>query len=226
MKKTMIVSIASLIFLTLCSLVGWLFRFAPSKDAVLFVVLGLVICAVSGFFLFLFKKHAVMYWIAYFLNAFALGLCIRGWYIFRNYDNPLWLMLLISFIATLYLWVFYLFLRIPFFNQHYIAFTILYMLISIICYVLVIVLTKTTYVSTYGWYMMIEIAFVFALSIEAEDRLEIFQHTVLSTYSVLVVAILMLIIMLAGDSADFSFDGSIFDSFSSSKKKKRTKRIK
>lgn len=102
------------------------------------------------------------------------------------------------------------------------------MLISIICYVLVIVLTKTTYVSTYGWYMMIEIAFVFALSIEAEDRLEIFQHTVLSTYSVLVVAILMLIIMLAGDSADFSFDGSIFDSFSSSssKKKKRTKRIK
>ena len=155
------------------------------------------------------------------INAFALGLCIRGWYIYRGFDNPLWVMLLISLISTFYLWVFYLLLFVPIFNRNYTAFTIIFMILSIIAYVLVVIFTKTTFVSTYGWYMIIEIAFIFALSIDYYDNEELFKGVVISTYSVIVVAILMLLIMLNGDGIDLSFDGFGVSDLSSPREKRR-----
>lgn len=208
MKKISLVSIASLIFLSLCSLVGWAFRYVSFNDAVAYVIIGLVICVLSGIILFVLrKKGSIFYLIFYLINAFALGLCIRGWYIYRGFDNPLWMMLLISLISTLYLWVFYLLLFVPLFNRHYTAFTIIFMILSVIAYVLVVIFTKTTFVSTYGWYMIIEIAFIFALSIKNDDNKQLFKYVVISTYSVIVVAIFMLLIMSSGDGIDLSFDG-------------------
>jgi len=225
MKKIALVSIASLIFLTICSFVGWVFRFVQFHDATAYVVIGLGICLISGIFMVILRKHSfIIYPILYFVNAFALGLCIRGWYIFRGYDNPIWMMLLISLASSLYLLVFYAFLLIRAFNQHYTAFTITFMLISIIIYALLIAFTKTTYLSTYGWYMIMEIAFIFALSIKNHNNKELFQYIVISTYSVIIVAILMLIIIAGGDGIDFSFDGLGSGSLSSPKKKKIKKR--
>lgn len=222
MKKISLVSIASLIFLSLCSLVGWAFRYVSFNDAVAYVVIGLVICVLSGIILFVLrKKSSIIYLIFYLINAFALGLCIRGWYIYRGFDNPLWMMLLISLISTLYLWVFYLLLFVPIFNINYTAFTIIFMILSIIVYVLVVIFTKTTFVSTYGWYMIIEIAFIFALSIKNDDNKQLFKYVVISTYSVIVVAIFMLLIMLSGDGIDLSFDGIGVSDLSSSREKRR-----
>lgn len=225
MKKITLVSIASFIFLAICSFVGWVFRFASLRDATAYVVIGLGVCLISGILMIILRRKSfIIYPILYLVNAFALGLCIRGWYIFRGYDNPIWMMLLISLASSLYLLVFYAFLSIPVFNQHYTAFTILFMLISIIIYVLLIVFTKTTYLSTYGWYMIIEIGFIFALSIDNQNNKELFQYVAMSTYSVIVVAILMLIIMAGGDGIDLSFDGLGSGSLSSPRKKKIRKR--
>lgn len=222
MKKISLVSLASLIFLSLCSLVGWAFRYVSFNDAAAYVVIGLVICLISGIILFVLrKKSSIFYLISYLINAFALGLCIRGWYIYRGFDNPLWVMLLISLISTFYLWVFYLLLFVPIFNRNYTAFTIIFMILSIIAYVLVVIFTKTTFVSTYGWYMIIEIAFIFALSIDYYDNEELFKGVVISTYSVIVVAILMLLIMLSGDGIDLSFDGFGVSDLSSPREKRR-----
>lgn len=222
MKKISLVSIASLIFLSLCSLVGWAFRYVSFNDAVAYVVIGLVICLISGIILFVLrKKSSIFYLISYLLNAFGLGLCIRGWYIYRGFDNPLWVMLLISLISTFYLWVFYLLLFVPIFNRNYTAFTIIFMILSIIAYVLVVIFTKTTFVSTYGWYMIIEIAFIFALSIKNDDNKQLFKYVVISTYSVIVVAILMLLIMSSGDGIDLSFDGFGVSDLSSPREKRR-----
>ena len=89
MKKITIVSIASLIFLSICSFVGWVFRFVSFNDPVAFVVIGIVICLISGILLYILrKKGLIVYLIFYLINAFALGLFIRGWYIFRGFDNP------------------------------------------------------------------------------------------------------------------------------------------
>lgn len=221
MKKITLVSIASFTFLAICSFVGWVFRFASLRDATAYVLIGLGTCLISGILMIILRRKSfIIYPILYLVNAFALGLCIRGWYIFRGFDNPIWMMLLISLASSLYLLVFYAFLSIPVFNQHYIVFTILFMLISIIVYVLLIIFTKTTYLSTYGWYMIIEIGFIFALIIDNQNNKELFQYMVMSTYSVIVVAILMLIIMVGGDGIDFSFDGLGTSSLSSPKKKK------
>lgn len=62
MKKISLVSIASLIFLSLCSLVGWVFRYVPFNDAAAYVVIGLVICLISGIILFVLRKK-VQYFI-------------------------------------------------------------------------------------------------------------------------------------------------------------------
>ncbi len=95
------------------------------------------------------------------------------------------------------------------------------MILSIISYVLVVIFTKTTFVSTYGWYMIIEIAFIFALGIDYYDNEELFKGIVISTYSVIVVAILMLLIMLSGDGIDLSFDGFGVSDLSSPREKRR-----
>ena len=79
MKKIATISIISLIFLTICSFVGWIFRFVPLADPVAFVVIGVVICLISGILLYILrKKGLIVYLIFYLINAFALGLCIRG----------------------------------------------------------------------------------------------------------------------------------------------------
>ena len=220
MKKITIVSIASLIFLSICSFVGWVFRFVSFNDPVAFVVIGIVICLISGILLYILrKKGLIVYLIFYLINAFALGLRIRGWYIFRGFDNSIWVMLLISLISSLYLLVFYLFLLIPFFNENYTAFAIIFMILSIIAYIIVIATTKTTYISTYGWYMIIEIAFLFAISVKSENNQELFKYAVISTYSVLVVGIIMLLIMLSGDGFDVPLDGFGGGDLSSPRKK-------
>ena len=93
------------------------------------------------------------------------------------------------------------------------------MILSIIAYIIVIATTKTTYISTYGWYMIIEIAFLFAISVKSENNQELFKYAVISTYSVLVVGIIMLLIMLSGDGLDVPLDGFGGGDLSSPRKK-------
>ena len=62
--------------------------------------------------------------------------------------------------------------------------------------------TKTTYVSTFGYYVIIEIAFIFAMCKNQNKMQKLFKDIVLSTYSIFVVAIIIAIIMLGADSID------------------------
>ena len=80
---------------------------------------------------------------------------------------------------------------------------ILYVIISAVIYFIVVAKAETTYVSTFGYYMIIELAFIFAMSLEVNSREELIRNLALSTYSVFIVAIIaavfIIIAALGGD---------------------------
>ena len=62
--------------------------------------------------------------------------------------------------------------------------------------------TKTSFVSTFGYYMIIEAAFILALCDSSNNYLELFRNITLSSYSVFIVAIIIALLML---ETDFDF---------------------
>ncbi|MBQ7307993.1 MAG: hypothetical protein IJW82_05640, partial [Clostridia bacterium] len=134
----------------------------------------------------------------------------RAWYVFRVFNNSLLTMILVSLTCNLYLWIFYLLAKIPFLKNHFYWTFWVYLLASIIAYVLVVCYTKTTYVSTFGYYMIIQIAFMFALCSECKTIFDLIRNITLSTYSVFVVIVIILLLLLSEDS-DFDLSGFEFD---------------
>src|SRR5690554_3492366 len=163
MKKTTLVSIFSFIFLMLSSLFSYLFKNVNFGVVWLSLVLGVFLMAISGLIAFVNKKSFKANIICFILNSIALGLYIRTWYNFRNFDNSLITITLVSLACVVYLWIFFGALHIPFLNKHYGIFLVIYILISIVVYITLIFVSKTTYLSTFGYYMIVQIAFIFSL---------------------------------------------------------------
>jgi hypothetical protein len=152
------------------------------------------------------KKTIGLNILCFMLSAIALGFCIRAWYIFRNFDNSLLTIFLVSLACVIYLWIFYILAHIPLFEKYFTAFFWIYFIISFIAYFLIMAFTKTTYISTFGYYMLIEMAFIFALCAESENANELVRSLTLSSYSVYIVAVIILICMYGGGDG-FSIDG-------------------
>ena len=206
MKKISLVSLISMIFLFASSICAYYLRYMNIASQWFYVVVGVVILFISGILAFAIKKSKVINVICMLMCSIALGFLIRGWYIFRGFDNALWVMLLVSFTCVIYLWIFYLLLYIPFFDKHYVAFTIIFIIVSLITYIIVVACSKTTYISTFGYYMIVEIAFIVGLCMKSRTYSELIRNMVLCSYSVFIVAIIIVLLMLAGDGADFDFD--------------------
>lgn len=209
MKKITLVSLISILFLSLSSIVAYLLRYISLDSPWLYIVLGVLILFGSGVLAFLLKKYKFSNILCLLLSSIALGFLIRSWYIFREFDNPLWMMLLVSFSCAIYLWIFYLLLYIPFFEKHYGVFTIIFLVLSFLGYLLVIGFTETTFVSTFGFYMIVEIAFIIGLCMKSKTYSQLMRNMVLCSYSIFIVAIIIVILMLAGDGADFDFSFDI-----------------
>ena len=202
MKKITFISLISFLFLSLCSLFENLFRFIPFENAWTPLLIGVGILFLSGSISACIKKNVVGNCICFLINSIALGLCIRAWYVFRNFDNEWWVMLLVSLACVLYLLIFYFSLYIPFLEKHINVYIWIFLLLSLAAYITVVCFSETTYVSTFGYYMIIEIAFIFAMCLYQETSKDLFRDVVISTYSVLIVAIIIALIMLGADSLD------------------------
>lgn len=209
MKRLGIVSLASLAFLLVCSAFAYFMRYVPLSDPWWYLVIGLLLLAVSGVAALLGRRFFAFNAVCFLVSAVALGACIRAWYIFRGFDNPLWLMVLVSVFATLYLTLFFLISRIPIFARHSATFVILFLVFSLAAYITVVFTTKTTYVSTFGYYMLIELAFVIAVYTEPATGRDLLRTLALSTFSVFGVIVfiaVMLLIALAGGDCDLDGD--------------------
>jgi len=210
MKKTTLVSIFSFIFLMLSSLFAYLFKNTNFGSEWISLLLGLFIMGVSGVIAFVNKKSFVSNIVCFLLNSIALGLYIRTWYNFRNFNNSLLIITLVSLSCLVYLWVFFVALYIPSLSKHYGIFLIVYVIVSFILYFVLIIVSKTTYLSTFGFYMIIQISFIISLDRKSFSINGLFRNVLISSYSIVIVAIIIAVIMLSGDGSglDLSFGGA------------------
>ena len=206
MKKITVVSIVSILFLCLSSLVGYFLRYLDTDSAWLMLGIGVGIGIISASCAGILKKYKFTNYLCLILSSIALGFMIRAWYIYRGFDNKWWVMILTSISCAIYLWVYYLLLHIPCFKNHSTGFTIIFVIISLIAYLFIMGFTKTTFVSTFGYYMIIEIGFIFALIKDSNSNVKLLRNMVMSSYAIFIVAFIIFIILLAGDGADFDFD--------------------
>ena len=191
----------------ICSIVAYCLRFTDFNNKVYLLVTGVGILVFSGILFAITHKIFVFRIICFIFNAVALGFCIRCWYVFRGFDNPLWLMLLVSLACLVYLLVFYALLYIPTIEKHFKIYIWIMLAITVIIYFILVCAVKTTFLSTFGYYLIIEFAFIFAMCADADAISELLFNITVSTYSVFIVAIIIAICMFAGDGFDLPIDG-------------------
>jgi len=213
MKKITVVSLASLLFLLLCSGVARFTRGLLTEQLTALII-GVLILAVSGILALIAKERIWLNAVCFGLSSVAMGVLIRAWYLNRGFDNSVLTMAIVSLLAVAYLWLFFALSRIPLFRRSrraYVIFALVYAALSGMGYLAVMLSTKTTYVSTFGYYMIIELAFIFAMSLEVEGGRQLLRNLTLSTYSVFAVALgvaaAVLFALVCGDGADCDCDG-------------------
>ena len=208
MKKITVVSFASFVFLVICSVVARVTG-ALFDNFGLPLGIGVGILAVSGIIALIVRESRRVNIFCFALSAVAMGFVMRAWYILRGLNNSIFVTLLISFGAVVYLWFFFALIRIPPIKKSAgltTVVTALYILISVVIYVLLVVYTRTNFVSTVGFYAFIEISFIFAMSLEVNSRDELIRNLTLSTYSVFVVAIIVAVFALMAAAGDGDCD--------------------
>lgn len=209
MKKITLVSLASCLFMFLCSIVAYASEWLAFSSAWVPLLIGVGILAVSAVLVFAVRR-VEMNIVCFVLSSVAMGFLIRAWYINRGFHNPLYVMLLVSLCTVVYLWVYFALGRIFCYGKGkawWIGLTVLYMLLSGVAYLLVMLNTKTTYVSTFGYYMLIEMAFIYAMSLEVSTGEELIRNLTLSTFSVFgVAAIVTVFVLIAAGGGDVDCD--------------------
>ena len=210
MKKITLVSLASFIFLMICSFVA---RFTKGLFSgykmTLPLIIGIVILAVSGIIALIIRENTRVNVFCFILSAIAMGFIMRAWYILRNLDNSIFITALISLGAVVYLWIYFALIRIPVIKESAgatVAVSALYGIISIVVYILLVLKTETNFVSTVGYYAFIELSFIFAMSFEVNNNEELMRNLTLSTYSVFVVAAIVGVIALMAAAGDGDCD--------------------
>ena len=135
-----------------------------------------------------------------------MGFYLQSWYINRGFQNSVWLMLGVAALASLYLVVFALPLFVPAINRHYGIYLLIFILMSLGGYVALLVLTKTTWVSTLGYFGLLQLSFILGSSFDCNDWDDEIRALWLSSYSIVVCALIILAIVAGGDSCDASCD--------------------
>ena len=208
MKKITLVSLASFVFLFICSSVEYILR--PHLENVwIALAFGILLLILSGVIAIFAKESVRLNLVCFLISAVAMGFLIRAWYINRGFDNTYGVMMLVSLAAVLYLWIFFAGTRLPFIKGKklfYVIYTVLYFVISVVGYIIVVFNTKTTYVSTFGYYMFIEAAFILAMSLKVDTTEELIRNLTLSTYSVFAVAVIVLIFAIFAALGDGDCD--------------------
>lgn len=92
-------------------------------------------------------------------------------------------------------------------NRHYAWYLLVFTLLSVAGYVCLVVLTKTTWVSTLGYYGLLQLGFIICMSMDASNKIKLYTSWQVASYTVVVCAVIILIIALGGDAAGDFLDG-------------------
>lgn len=208
MKKITIVSAVSFLFLLVCSIVAKITEhtFESVQPP---LIIGVVILALSGVVALIVRESLPANIICSTVSAVAMGFVMRAWYILRGLENSIFTMALIALGAVVYLWIYFAIIRIPVVKESEgvtIAVTALYVILSIVIYLILVFGTETNFVSTIGYYAFIELSFIFAMSLEVNDNKELIRNLTISTYSVFIVAIVVAVFALAASGGDCDCD--------------------
>lgn len=107
MKRCLKTLGVTFIFLVITSVVGYAASFIPLGFWEIFGIASGILIA-SVLLSVLLRKSAGIKIAAMLLNAISMGFYLRSWYINRGFDNPLWLMLCVALLASVYLLIFIL----------------------------------------------------------------------------------------------------------------------
>ena len=146
---------------------------------------------------------------------------MKAWYDFREYQASLHNMLLVSLIVNAVLWIYYLLLFVPFFRKHFKSFTGLYILSVLIVLVFVLIPIQIPMISTVAFYLITEIGFLFALCIRNICFKELFESAAVSTFSILIVAIMIALLMLEADDFGTELVGGAVSGYRNKDKKEK-----
>ena len=209
MKKITIVSLASFLFLFVSSLVAILTRYV-FKSAETALMVGVIVLIASAVFSLCTDEKIKLNLLCFAASSVAMGVLLRAWYIVREFDNTFLTMLAVSFSVVLYLWTFFALSRIPLFRKSHLAygiFCVCFIALSATLYFIIMANTKTTYVSTFGYYMIVELGFILAMSFRADSPEELMKNLTHSTYSIFVVAIIIAVfVIIAATAGDCDCD--------------------
>ncbi len=199
MKKSALISFSSLIFLLMSSLVAYLLSDTALPSPYIYLALGAGLLASGAVLAYISGEILPLNILCFSLSAVALGFMIRAWYAFRGFENSMEIMILVSLAAAVYLFISFLVLKIPFIKRHRTPFLVIYVLLSLIAYIVVVFTTETTYVSTFGYYMIVELAFLYAELTEVSGLKELVRALTVCTFSVFGVGLVILLMLLLGD---------------------------
>lgn len=206
MKRCLQTLAISSAFLIVTSVVGYIARFIPLDFWWIFgiatgiLVVGIVVSCAFG------KRRRIKL-ISVFINAVAMGFYLRSWYINRGFDNPLWLMLCMALLASVYLLIFILPLYINAINRHYGWYLLAFTILSIAGYVCLVIFTITSWVSTLGYFGLLELGFIMTMSMDGKNKIKLYTSWQVASYTVIVCAVIILLIALGGDAIDGLLDG-------------------
>lgn len=212
---------ASFLFLAVTSVVGYVAYFFNITD--FWVMFGIASGVLVAGVLIGIIKHTAAKITSFFVNAVSMGFFLQSWYINRGFQNSLWLMLGVAALAVAYMMVFALPLLIPAVNRHYAIYLAIFVLLSLGGYIALVVCTTTTWVSTLGYFGLLQLSFIVGSSFECSDFDDEIRALWLSSYSVVVCALIILAIVMGGDSCDASCDCCSGDVGSPVKKQKNGK---
>ena len=224
MKKITFISILLFVFLALSGTCTWLLSSYHPSTPWIPLVIGLSVMCCTAIVYSFSGSFTILHCLVFIFNSLAFGLCIRAWYAYRGFQNSLYILLIIALLATAVLWIYYLLLFVPFIEKHFKTYTGVFVLSVAAIYLLVMIFTKTQFVSTVGYYMIIVVAFIFTLCKDTTHFRTVFKEIAFATFSILVVVLLIAILMMEGDDIGIAEAGSSAVTSDSPKDRKMSRR--
>ncbi len=222
MSKIKSALIFSFAFFTLASVVAYLLRFLSFSSPWIPLGIGVGLMIFAGAYEFISEHSLKMNIVCSVANSLALGFCVRAWYIYRDFDNGIATMLLLALSCAVYMLLFCLPLCIPFLDRHIKLHFWIFVLLSLAVYIWLLFTTKTTYLSTFGYYSIVNVLFIIAMCRDSRNIRSFVRKMTLSTSGVALVAVTIAVLMLDGDLDFLDIGDGLLDIDSPRKKNSNT----
>ena len=222
MSKIKSALLFSFAFFTLASIVAYLLGFISFPSPWIPLVIGLGIMILAGAYEFISEHSLIINIVCSVANSLALGFCVRAWYVYRDFNNGIVTMLLLALSCVAYMLLFCLPLFIPFLERHIKSYFWIFVILSLAVYIGLLFTTKTTYLSTFGYYSIVNVLFIIAMCRDSRNIRSFVRKMTLSTSGVALVAVTIAVLMLDGDLDFLDFGDGLLDIDSPIKKNSKT----